>query len=38
MEAQNSQTVQITWQFSEHLRYEIQYRKKGFGDDDWSSL
>ena len=36
-EAQNSQTVQITWQYSDHLRYEIQYRKKGYGDEDWFS-
>ncbi|WP_025741308.1 fibronectin type III domain-containing protein [Aquimarina pacifica] len=33
-QAQNSQTVAITWQTSEHLRYETQYRKKGYTDDD----
>ena len=34
-EAQNSQTVKITWQVSDHLRYDVQYRKKGYGEDDW---
>ncbi|WP_298778380.1 hypothetical protein [uncultured Polaribacter sp.] len=37
-EAQDSQTVEITWQFSDHLRYQIQYRKKGYGAEDWFSL
>lgn len=37
-EAQNSQTVEITWQYAPHIRYEIQYRKKGYGDADWFSL
>jgi hypothetical protein len=36
--AQDSETVHITWQFSDHLRYHVQYRKKGYGDDDWFSL
>ncbi|WP_424987712.1 deaminase domain-containing protein [Flagellimonas alvinocaridis] len=34
-EAENSQTVKITWQMGEHLRYRVQYRKKGYGEDDW---
>lgn len=34
-EAQNSQIVKITWQMGEHLRYRVQYRKKGYGEDDW---
>ena len=37
-EAQNSQTVEIIWQYAPHIRYEIQYRKKGYGDADWFSL
>ena len=37
-EAQNTQTVEITWQYAPHIRYEIQYRKKGYGDADWFSL
>ncbi len=37
-EALNAENVAITWDFSNHLRYEIQYRKKGYGDDDWFSL
>lgn len=37
-EAQNSQTVNITWQMGEHLRYRVQYRKKGYGDNDWFGL
>lgn len=34
-QALTAESVQINWQSSEHLRYRIQYRKKGFGDDDW---
>ena len=37
-EAQNSQTVKINWQMGEHLRYRVQYRKKGYGEDDWFGL
>ncbi|MDG2431390.1 hypothetical protein [Flavobacterium sp.] len=37
-EAQNTQTVEITWLYSDHIRYQIQYRKKGYGDADWFSL
>ncbi len=36
-EAESSKTVKILWQYSDHIRYEIQYRKKGYGDDDWFS-
>ncbi|WP_299104234.1 fibronectin type III domain-containing protein [uncultured Tenacibaculum sp.] len=34
-QALTAESVQINWQISEHLRYRIQYRKKGYGDDDW---
>ncbi|MDP2542095.1 hypothetical protein CSC81_12795 [Tenacibaculum discolor] len=34
-QALTAESVQVNWQSSEHLRYRIQYRKKGFGDDDW---
>ena len=37
-EAENSQTVKINWQMGEHLRYRVQYRKKGYGEDDWFGL
>jgi hypothetical protein len=37
-EAENSQTVTINWQMGEHLRYRVQYRKKGYGEDDWFEL
>jgi len=37
-EAENSQTVNINWQMGEHLRYRVQYRKKGYGEDDWFGL
>lgn len=37
-EAQNSQTVKISWQMGEHVRYRVQYRKKGYGDGDWFGL
>lgn len=37
-EAQNSQTVKIGWQMGEHVRYRVQYRKKGHGDSDWFGL
>jgi predicted chitinase len=37
-EAENSQTVKINWQMGEHLRYRVQYRKKGFGEEDWFGL
>ena len=37
-EAENSQTVKINWQMGEHLRYRVQYRKKGYGDNDWFGL
>ncbi|MDF0717353.1 fibronectin type III domain-containing protein [Muricauda sp. 334s03] len=37
-EAENSQTVRINWQMGEHLRYRVQYRKKGFGEEDWFGL
>jgi len=36
--AENSQTVKINWQMGEHLRYRVQYRKKGYGDGDWFGL
>ena len=36
-EAQNSQVVDIAWQASDHLKYNIQYRKEGFSDADWFS-
>lgn len=34
-QALTAESVQVNWQSSEHVRYRIQYRKKGFGDDDW---
>ncbi|SEB52361.1 Fibronectin type III domain-containing protein [Tenacibaculum sp. MAR_2009_124] len=34
-QALNSESVRINWQISDHIKYQIQYRKKGFGDDDW---
>nr|WP_299172743.1 deaminase domain-containing protein [uncultured Allomuricauda sp.] len=34
-EAQNARNVEITWQNSDHLRYRVEYRKKGYGEDDW---
>ncbi|MDY0779351.1 fibronectin type III domain-containing protein [Tenacibaculum sp. IB213877] len=34
-QALNAQSVKVNWQVSNHLRYQIQYRKQGFGDDDW---
>lgn len=34
-QALTAESVKIEWQTSEHLKYNIQYRKKGFGDDDW---
>lgn len=34
-EAKNSRTVRITWQNGTHLRYQLQYRKKGYGEKDW---
>ncbi|WP_425658301.1 fibronectin type III domain-containing protein [Tenacibaculum ascidiaceicola] len=34
-QALTAESVQVNWQSAEHLRYRIQYRKKGFGDDDW---
>ncbi|PKH51970.1 hypothetical protein CXF68_15305 [Tenacibaculum sp. Bg11-29] len=34
-QALTAESVQINWQASAHIRYRIQYRKKGFGDDDW---
>ncbi len=34
-EAISSKTVKIMWQVSDHNRYQVQYRKKGYGDDDW---
>jgi hypothetical protein len=34
-QALTAESVQVNWQVSDHLRYRIQYRKKGFGDDDW---
>jgi Fibronectin type III domain. len=34
-EAKNSRTVRITWQNGTHLRYQLQYRKKGYGEEDW---
>ncbi|MEY8779621.1 fibronectin type III domain-containing protein [Allomuricauda sp. XS_ASV26] len=37
-EAENSQTVKINWQMEQHLRYRVQYRKKGYGEDDWFGL
>ncbi|MFD2099908.1 fibronectin type III domain-containing protein [Flagellimonas iocasae] len=37
-EAENSQTVRINWQMGEHLRYRVQYRKKGYGENDWFGL
>ena len=37
-EATNSQTVNITWNYSDHLRYHAQYRKQGYGEDDWFSV
>ncbi|MEO2051691.1 MAG: fibronectin type III domain-containing protein [Allomuricauda sp.] len=37
-EAENSQTVNINWQMGEHLRYRVQYRKKGYGENDWFGM
>nr|WP_292963855.1 MULTISPECIES: fibronectin type III domain-containing protein [unclassified Allomuricauda] len=37
-EAENAQTVKINWQMGQHLRYRVQYRKKGCGEDDWFGL
>ncbi|MDC1162103.1 fibronectin type III domain-containing protein [Tenacibaculum sp.] len=34
-QALNAESVRVNWQTSEHLKYQVQYRKKGFGDDDW---
>ncbi|WP_237275721.1 fibronectin type III domain-containing protein [Tenacibaculum ovolyticum] len=34
-QALTAESVQINWQASAHIRYRIQYRKKGFGDYDW---
>ncbi|WP_299123056.1 fibronectin type III domain-containing protein [uncultured Tenacibaculum sp.] len=34
-QALTAESVQVNWQISDHLRYRIQYRKKGFSDDDW---
>ncbi len=34
-QALTAESVQVNWQSSAHVRYKIQYRKKGFGDDDW---
>ncbi|MDC1285516.1 hypothetical protein N8Z33_02390, partial [Flavobacteriaceae bacterium] len=34
-EAPNSQSIKVSWQNSDHSRYRVQYRKKGYGDDDW---
>ncbi len=30
--------VDISWQNSDHLRYRVQYRKKGYGEDDWFGM
>jgi hypothetical protein len=37
-EAENAQTVKINWQMRQHLRYRVQYRKKGYGEEDWFGL
>lgn len=37
-EAENASTVNINWQNSAHIRYQLQYRKKGYGDDDWFEI
>ncbi|MFD0962908.1 fibronectin type III domain-containing protein [Pseudofulvibacter geojedonensis] len=37
-EAQSSQTVEVTWSYSDHLRYEIQYRKKDYSNAQWFSI
>ncbi len=34
-QALTAESVKIEWQLSDHIKYNIQYRKKGFGDDDW---
>lgn len=35
-EALTAQSVKVQWQTSDHLKYRIQYRKKGFdSEDDW---
>ncbi|MGG8495166.1 hypothetical protein ACQY1Q_02010 [Tenacibaculum sp. TC6] len=37
-QALNAESVRINWQISDHIKYQIQYRKKGFGDEDWFNL
>ena len=34
-QALSTESVRVNWQTSEHLKYKIQYRKKGFGEEDW---
>lgn len=34
-QALTAESVRVNWQASEHLKYNIQYRKKGFGEEDW---
>ncbi|WP_083629193.1 fibronectin type III domain-containing protein [Tenacibaculum agarivorans] len=34
-QALTAESVRIEWQTSDHIKYRIQYRKKGFGDNDW---
>ena len=36
-QALNSESVRVNWQLSDHIKYQIQYRKKGFGEADWFS-
>jgi len=36
-QANNSQSVEVTWLFSDHLRYEVQYRKTGDASYEWFS-
>lgn len=34
-QALTAESVQVNWQISDHIRYKIEYRKKGFSDEDW---
>ncbi|WP_168796365.1 fibronectin type III domain-containing protein [Flagellimonas onchidii] len=36
--ALNSRAMEVTWQNGPHLRYRVQYRKKGYGDNNWFGL
>ena len=33
--ALSKQSIAVSWGFSDHQRYRVQYRKKGYGDQDW---